>query len=186
MATVLDLGLIQTFDVIFPVLLVFALVFAVLQKTKVVGESVGINSVIAVVIAFMVLLSDTLVQMINFMVPWFVVVIIFFILLILVFQIFGAKEADLASAVKDKAVYWTIIGIGIVILLAAFGNVLGQSFTEQAFQAGGGNVTASDGTGVASTSFEGSVTATLFHPKVLGMVIMFAIAIFAVAFLSGG
>jgi hypothetical protein len=185
MATFLDVGLIQAFDVIFPVLLVFALMFALLQKTKVVGESVGINAIIAVAVAFMILLSDTLMQMINFMVPWFVVVIIFFILLILIFQMFGAKEADLASAVKDKAVYWTIIGIGIVILLAAFGNVLGQSFTEQAFQPGE-NTTINDGTGVASSSFEDSITATFFHPKVLGLVIMFAIAIFAVAFLSGG
>ena len=80
MVTVLDVGLIQAFDIIFPVLLVFALVFAVLQKTKVIGDSVGINSIIAVAVAFMVMLSDTLVQMISFMVPWFVVVIIFFIL----------------------------------------------------------------------------------------------------------
>ena len=83
MVTVLDLGLIQAFDVIFPVLLVFALVFAIFQKTKVVGDSVGINSIIAVSVAFMVLISDTLTQIINFMVPWFAVVIIFFILLIL-------------------------------------------------------------------------------------------------------
>ncbi|HLD72017.1 MAG TPA: hypothetical protein VJA23_00380 [Candidatus Nanoarchaeia archaeon] len=184
MATLFDVGLIQTFDVVFPVLLVFALVFALLQKTKAIGESVGVNAIIAVAAAFMVLMSDTLVQMINFMVPWFVVAIIFFVLLILIFQIFGTKEADLTKAVKDKAVYWSIIGIAIVILLAAFGNVLGQSFTEQAFQEEG-NLTASDGS-VASSSFEGSLNATLFHPKVLGLIIIFAIAIFAVAFLSGG
>ena len=184
MATVLDLGLIQAFDVIFPVLLVFALVFAVLQKTKIIGESLGINSIIAVAAAFMILLSDTIVQIINFMVPWFVVAIIFFILMLLIFQIFGAGEADLASAVKDKSVYWAIIGVSIVILLAAFGHVLGQSFTELAFEEGQ-NVTAGEGS-VASSDFEGSVTATLFHPKVLGLVIIFIIAVFAVALLSGG
>ncbi|MBT4805513.1 hypothetical protein HON71_05045 [Candidatus Woesearchaeota archaeon] len=185
MVTVLDLGLIQAFDVIFPVLLVFALVFAIFQKTKVVGDSVGINSIIAVSVAFMVLISDTLTQIINFMVPWFAVVIIFFILLILIFQMFGATDADLATAVKDKSVYWAILGIALVILLAALGNVLGQSFTEKAFEAGQ-NVTVTGSSGVASSSFEGSVTATLFHPKVLGMMIMFAIAVFAVALLSGG
>ncbi|MBT5342288.1 hypothetical protein HOL59_01770, partial [Candidatus Woesearchaeota archaeon] len=84
-----------------------------------------------------------------------------------------------------KSVYWAILGIALVILLAALGNVLGQSFTEKAFEAGQ-NVTVTGSSGVASSSFEGSVTATLFHPKVLGMMIMFAIAVFAVALLSGG
>lgn len=188
MVTVLDIGLVNYFSAIYPVLLVFALVFALLQKTKVIGESMGINATIAVVAAFMTLLSKTLVDIINFMVPWFVVVIIFFVLMILSFMTFGAKETDIASALKDKTLQWTIIGIGILILVAAFGKVMGQTLTEQSFQAGvPGNATATinAGTGVATPSFEQNIYATLFHPKVLGLIILFGVAIFAVAFLSG-
>lgn len=183
MVTVLDIGLLQTFDIIFPVLLVFALLFALLQKTKVVGASVSINAIISVAIAFMVLLSDTLVDIINFMTPWFAVVIIFFVLMILIFQVFGAKESDIAGALKDKTLLWTIVGIGLLIAIAAIFSVLGQSFTEAAFEEGG-EVTVTDA-GVATKSFSGSLMATLFHPKVLGLIILFAIAIFAVALLSG-
>lgn len=199
MATVLDLGLLNYFSVLYPVIIVWCIIFAILQKTGALGKSIGINAVIAVAIAFMTLLSKTLVEMINFMVPWFAMAIIFFVLLILIFQMFGATEADFASAVKDKAVYWTLIGIALVILIAGFGKVMGQSFTEAAYQpATTSGVTTINGTtytlpdqvsgtsNVASTNFEGSVNATLFHPKVLGLIILFAIAIFAVALLSGG
>ena len=183
MVTVLDLSLIRSFDVIFPVLLVFALVFSILQKTKAIGDSVGMNSLVAVAISFMMLLSDTLIEMINFMIPWFVVMIIFFILMILMFQVFGASETDVAGALKDKALQWSLIGVGLVILIAAFGHVLGQSLVE----AGGHPVTTQQVTadGVATGDFEQNITATMFHPKVLGMLVMFAIAIFAVALLSG-
>lgn len=201
MATVLDLGLLNYFSVLYPVIIVWCIVFAILQKTGAIGKSAGINAVIAVAIAFMTLLSKTLVDFLNFIVPWFAVAIIFFVLLILIFQVFGAKDADFASAVKDKGVYWTLIGIAIVILVAGFGKVMGQSLTEAAYQPSTTSgvttingttytlpdeVSSAGSTDVAGKSFEGSATATLFHPKVLGLIILFAIAIFAVALLSGG
>jgi hypothetical protein len=184
MATFLDIGLLQEFSVIFPILLVFSLVFALLQRVKPLGDSMGINAVIAVTAAFMVLLSETLTQMINFMVPWFVVVFIFFLLLLLIFQIFGATEADFHTVVKDKAVYWAVIGIALVILMAAIGQVLGQSIGPYLDEEGNSNTTISGGSDVATGDFETNVTATLFHPKVLGLMIIFAVAIFAIAFLG--
>ena len=103
---------------------------------------------------------------------------------------FGAKEADIASAVKDKTLQWTLIGIGIVIIVAALGNVLGQSLTEASFQGQTANGTAVVTPGgelsTASPSFQQNIYGIIFHPKVLGLVVLFAIAIFAVAFLSSG
>ncbi len=184
MATVLDIGLLKTFDVVFPFILVWALTFAVLQKTKVSGDSPGINGTIAAAVAFMILLSRSVVDMINFMIPWFAVAIIFFVLLLMIFMMFGLKESDLASAAKDKGVYWTLIGVALIIAMAGFGSVFGQSFLE----AGGAvQQTAANGTSTTtSANFEKNVTATLFHPKVIGMIVLFIIAIFAVALLTQG
>jgi hypothetical protein len=135
------------------------------------------------------------------MVPWFAVVIIFLVLLVLVFMSLGAKEADLASAVKDKAVYWTLIGIALIIVGAGVGKVLGQSFTEASFQGGSSSATATQiGNGTippssineggyintATPSFEQNIYGILFHPKVLGLIVLFAVVIFAVAFLTAG
>ena len=75
MVTFLETGLINYFAIIFPALLVFAVVFALLEKTKIVGENKGINAIIAIVLAFMVMLSANVAEIINYMAPWFVVLL---------------------------------------------------------------------------------------------------------------
>lgn len=184
MATVLDVGLLGYFNVVFSFILVWTLVFALLQKTKVLGEKAGLNGLIAVAVAFLVSLSDNVVEMIRFMIPWFAIAIIFFVLLILIFMVFGAGEKDIFGYIqKDRSVGWVIIGVVLVIVGASFSNVFGQELLSQAAEGGATNVTAG---GVATGSFQQNIYATLFHPKVLGMIVLFAIAIFAIALLSQG
>ncbi len=185
MATALDLGLLNVIDFVFPFILVWAIVFALLQKTKIIGESVGINAVIAAAVGFTVLLSRTIIDIINFMIPWFAIAIIFFILMLLIFMIFGAKDKDIFSALeKNKVVTWLLIGVSVIIFFAAISNVMGQSLLEQSAGGESAGVVAGDG-GVASGNFQQNILATLFHPKVLGVIMLFVIAIFAVALLTG-
>ena len=184
MATFLDVGILQYFDVVFAFIFVFAIIFALLQKTKIIGDSMGINAMIAIASAFIMAMSRTVIQMITFMIPWFVIAIIFFVLLLLIFQVFGAKESDFASAVKDRVMRNALIGVGIIILLASFGVVFGQGFTEQAFD-GSEAVADADSDSSATSSFQGNIRAILANSKVLGMVVLFGIAIFAVALLTG-
>ena len=183
MATVLDVGLIEYFSFIFPVLLIFAIVFAILQKSKAVGESPAINAIIAIIAGLLMLLSNEAMQVINFMIPWFAVAILFFILMLLLFKVFGLKDESLVTAVKDKAVYWTLIGISLAIIGVSMGNVFGQQALEDG-QGVDGGVVSGDGSTV-SGNFEGNVFSILSNSKVLGMIIIFAIAIFAIALLTG-
>ena len=129
---------------------------------------------------FTVLLSRTVIDLINFMIPWFAIAIIFFILMVLLFMIMGAKEP--LNAYSDKSLQWLLIAIGIIIVFAAFGKVMGQSLLEQASQQGDA---AAGEEGAAGGSFQENIYATLFHPKVLGLIVIFAIAVFTVALLSG-
>lgn len=179
MVAVLDLGLLQVVDFIFPFLLVWAFVFALLQKTEVVGKAMGVNTLIATVAAFTVLLSRTVIDLINFMIPWFAIAIIFFVLMILLFMIMGYKEI---TAYQDPGIRWVLIAVGILIVFAAFGKVMGQSLLEQAAQPE--QVAESEG-GVATESFQQNIFLTIFHPKVLGLLVIFAIAVFTVALMSG-
>src|SRR3989338_217982 len=128
MATPLDLGILQLFDFIFPVLLVWAFLFALLQKTEVVGKSIGINAIIASAVSLTVLLSRTVIDLINFIIPWFAIAIIFFVLMILLFMIMGAKDIQ---AYKQTNIQWILVAVGILIVVAGFGKVLGQSLLEQ-------------------------------------------------------
>tara|TARA_Y100000310_G_C20698725_1_gene827719 strand:- start:3262 stop:3828 length:567 start_codon:yes stop_codon:yes gene_type:complete len=184
MATLIDVGILEPFGVIFPMIFVWALVFAFLQKTEFFKKSIAIDAVIAFAISFMVLLSKTVVDILNFIIPWFTVAIIFFVLLLLIFMVFGAKESDILAYVKnDKGVGWVIIGISLIIIFAGFGNVLGQDLLVQ-----GGSVpvegTISDGSTVTG-NFQNNAVAIFTHPKVLGLVVLFAIAVFAIGLLSG-
>ena len=180
MVTVLDIGLIKTFDFVFPVLLVWAFVFAMLQKTEVVGKNTGINATIASAASLMILLSRTVIDMINFMIPWFSIAIIFFLLMLMLFMIFGAK-AEGASYFQDKSLRWVLIAVGGLIFFAAIGNVLGQSFLE----AGEITTTTTVESGEGTSDFQKNIIMTLRNPKVLGIGIIFAIVVFAIALLSG-
>ncbi|MDP3698993.1 MAG: hypothetical protein Q8R47_05390 [Nanoarchaeota archaeon] len=180
MASPLDLGILNLFDFIFPVLLVWAFLFALLQKTEIIGKSMGINATIASAAALTILLSRTAIDLINFIIPWFAIAIIFFVLMVLLFMIMGAKEP--LSAYRDQRVYWVLIAVGILILVAGFGKVLGQSLLEQSAQTG---EVVEGQEAVAGSDFQQNIYATLFHPKVLGLLVVFAIVVFTVALLSG-
>ena len=183
MATVLDVGILRYFDVIFPFILVLSLIFAILHKKKFVSDNPSINATIAVVFAFLVILSDAAVQIINFMIPWLTVTIVFAVLLLLVFQVMGLKEEKLPEIIKDKAVYWVILAIGLLIMIAAFGSVFGQTLTEVATQ-GGAAVDAETG-GSGTGDFQSNIYSIIFNSKVLGLMVLFTIAVFATFMLTG-
>src|SRR3989338_347440 len=134
MATILDLSLLEGISFVFPWLLGFAFMYAILAKTKVIGENKGLNAIIAVVAAFTILLSKAAVAIINFVIPWFAVAIIFFILLVLLFMIFGHTDASIFAYIKeDKGVGWGLFVVGLLIVIAGFGAVFGQELTALSF-----------------------------------------------------
>lgn len=173
MATVLDVGLLQYFSVIFPVILIFAVVYAVLFKTKVIGDKPAVNAMVAIVAGLLMLLSEKAMQVLNFMIPWFAVAIFFFILMIMLFKIFGLKDESLQSALKDKAVYWAFIGISLAIIGIAFANAFGQ----EALEAGSGDS--------ANGDFQSNIFNIIKHPKILGVIVVMSIAVMAIAVLTG-
>lgn len=176
MVTFLDIGLFQYFNVIFSVLLIFAILFAILHKTKILGENTTINAIVAIAIALMCLLSQNLIDLINFIAPWFVLVFVFVILLLLIYQTFGATEKDILSALKgEKTIQWAIFGVAFLILIAGFAHVWGEKLVQQI----------SEGEITAEGTYEKNIYDTLFNPKIIGLIFIFLIAIFAVAFLSG-
>lgn len=185
MATILDVSLLNTVGMLFPILIVWAVTWAVLRKTKWLGNAPAIDAVIASAVSLIVLISPKLVQFLNFVIPWFAVAIIFFVLMLLVFRIFGAEEKDFASAVRNSsALMWSLIAIGLLILTAGIFTTIGQDFTNLAFGDGAPVESVSPG-GVSTTSFETNVTNILVNPKILGVMIVFAILVFAVALLTG-
>jgi hypothetical protein len=179
MASALDLGLLQYFAVIFPVLLVFVLVYAILVKFKLLGESTSINAIVAVCCAILVSLSESVISLIVFVAPWFVLVFVLLLLFLLIMKTFGTTDADILNVVtRDAAVTWTILGIAIVIVVAGFAATFGQDVLEQSQSVG------DEGTGTGS-DFNSNIFEVIFHPKILGVLVLFGISVMAIGLLTG-
>ena len=181
MATFLDIGLLQHFQSIFPLLFVLVVVYALLEATKFLGENKAIHAMIALILAFMVSFSGLAVDTINSMAPWFVILFIFIVFGMLAFQSFGWETDDILSTLVRKDQRYIISIIGVIVLMIGLGSLL----TQISNRGGVGVVTGSDNvtTSVSSGTSQQSAEfyKTLFHPKVLGMVFVLLVMTFAIS-----
>src|SRR3989338_8437823 len=139
-------GEIGLFDVVLPFLLVFTVVFAILEKTKVFGiEEIegkkytrkNLNSIAAFVIAFLVIASSELVEIITEVsanVVVLLLLVVLFLLLVGSFYAEGEKSVFLEGG--WKTLFMVIVFIGIVLIfLHALGLI--EDITD--FLSGGNN-----------------------------------------------
>ncbi len=193
MATPIDLSLLGTFSPIFVFIFVFAVSYAALGLTNVLGkDNKNIVGIISFCIAVFLTLSTKPRLMIPEMVPWFAMVVIFFMFLMLAMRfVFGEKGGD-EMLIKvlgggagggSGAGWWVFIMIiGIVVI--AFSASVGPEITS-----GSNDTTATTvveaGTGSTGTNnWNTNILNTLFHPKLLGTVLILIIALSAIRMLS--
>ncbi|MEM4259987.1 MAG: hypothetical protein QXG00_02020 [Candidatus Woesearchaeota archaeon] len=131
------------FDVVLPFLLVFTLVFAMLEKTKILGTTKvkdqeltrrSLNSMIAFVTAFFVIASSQLVGIINDVLGKMVLLLLLSICFMLLVGSFhkGDKEFELNKTFKWIFMIIMFIGI-ILIFLNAIKTPDGESWLEYAY-----------------------------------------------------
>ncbi len=194
MPTFLDIGLLNYVQVIFPFILVWVVVYSVLQWREVLGKNQSLHSIIALVLAIMTVLSQPVVALIQYMAPWFVMLLVLSLFIILFLRFFGVSDSAIKDAFEksDDArflTYWIIV-ISVIVFAGAVGKVF---FAGQSVYVGGetgavldsvyaGNTSALN---VATASGEANFAATLFHPKVLGMLFILIVAAFTIKLLSG-
>jgi hypothetical protein len=113
------------YDVILPFLLVFTIVFAILEKTRVFGyeEFKGekytrknLNSIVAFVIAFLVIASSKLVEAITRISANMVLLLILIVFFLLLVGTFYGKEEDVALKGKWRVFFMVIVFIGILLI----------------------------------------------------------------------
>ena len=170
MATILqNLGFLEFFLPVFSFLFIFALVYAVLDKFKLMGENKWLKLIVSFSIALLFLFSKDTLRFVEFITPWFVVLIVLALFILSLFMFMGLKEGDLEKTAKDPIVYWTVLVIIIILLIIAIGEV----FTF---------VAPDDQTGTPPTEGLRAVT----HPRTLGAIFLLIVAAFAVKFISTG
>ena len=117
-------------DSLLPFLLIFTIIFAVLEKTKIVGEGrKQFNVIIALVISFMVVIphvTDTYppgqdaIEIINSALPNVSVVIVAIILLLLLVGVFGMEWVFAGTSIGSLA---ALVSVGIIVYI--FGSAAG-------------------------------------------------------------
>jgi cytosine/uracil/thiamine/allantoin permease len=178
MATPLDVGLLQKFDIIFPFIFVLVIVYAFLTRTEWFKEKQGIALMIAFVLGVMTLFSSIAIKTINKMAPWFILLIVFAILLILAYQAMGVGEKTILDVITSKehgtTIAWWVLSLMLMIGLGSLSAVVSEEvkFTQLAE---GENATIITGEGE-----QVGFWATLFHPKVLGLALILLIAMFTI------
>jgi len=168
MATILDAGLIGFVAPVFSMILVYAIIYAILAKTKVLGGNNLINSVIPLIVAILFLLMPGAIEFINFITPWFVVLVIVGFVVSLLFLFLGAGEDTMKSWLHNPTIYWTALIFMMIIIVAGLTHTFGNFFGQP--EAGG--------------SVGQEVQFSIFHPQILSTIFILIIATFAIKFIS--
>lgn len=210
MASFLDTGLLGFFSLIFTFLLVYAIIWGLLLWKQPFGKGAkNIYGIISFAISFLLIISDSARMFIEFITPWFLVLAIFIFLIMMVMSVF-TKDIKWLAVASDSAVYTTILVVAIIIVIVGLAVVFGQrtldsgktspsvpttqinnsltvpsygqaNYIETGANAPGINVP----TGPTGTADYGTnAVNTLFHPKVLGVILVLLMSTLIIYFLS--
>ncbi len=163
MATFLDVTGLEYFTNVFVFLFVVIVVYATLLWSKILGSNNFINILVGLLIGIFVLFSPLSISLIATTAPFLAVVFIFLLLVNIAAKMLGAGLETM------PAFRGGLILIIAIILLIGVGVKIKSQYEAEAEQSGQD----------LSNSFN-----LLFHPKFLGVVLLLAIAVFTVAFLS--
>ena len=177
----------------FMVIFVWVITYALLEKTQLLGDKKGWNSIISLVIGLSVLAVPDVSRLIAIILPWFFFLFLFFILIALGYSLVSGKKdtdalADISKTLGGPTgVTWVFLVIGGIILALAAGNLYGDQFlkyttpTDNTTVVSNGNAA---NLNPASNSYKENLYATLFHPAIVGMMAFLIIATLAIILLS--
>ena len=111
------------FDIVLPFILVFALVFAILEKTKILGKEnkKNVNALVAFVIGLFVIAATNVVQVLQDALPLItlvLVVLISFMLLVGAFH--GDKEFTFTDNTFWKWILTLVLLVSVLLIFANF------------------------------------------------------------------
>lgn len=170
MVTFLGFTALERFSSIFVFLFIFVIVYGILTKTKVFGNNNGLSALIAVFLAILTMFSKRLVLALSMMAPWFVILFIFVLLIVVLIGTVGGKEVENAKVLTSTLLNITFgFGIAIFIFSLGFAFFLTPGTTA---------VNATNATNATSVWNIG------INPKILGIFILLMIAAFTVRLIA--
>ncbi|MBS3165243.1 hypothetical protein J4439_07480 [Candidatus Woesearchaeota archaeon] len=176
-SSIVDLGILEGLSAIFMVILVFVLIYALLQKTQALGGKPSLDAFIAIAVSMIMLISSTVMEIIAKMTPILVLLLFMAMFLLIATRFIGVEDSSIVTMLGGQNAAWWFIVVGILVFLGAAGQVVGPLLASgspaEAVQPSEPGAT---GTGDYSTDLRN----TLFHPTFLGMIVLLLIGSFTV------
>lgn len=193
MATMLDVSFLGTIMPIWIFILVFAIVYALLNVTKATGDNRNIQAIIALVVAIASVLSSRVVSFISVFIPWIVVFFIFIVFMIVAFRIFQGDVTHIKFPFPKMTTGWIILIFMLIIGFGSLASIVGQD--QVAVTEGGTtrineststreNVPATGTAPAQTTDYGTRLGSAFYHPKVLGFLLIILLAVFAMMLLT--
>jgi len=110
---VLDISGIYFFMPVFSFLFVFFIVYAILAKTKILGDSGFVNVLVSFIMAIIFMSFSSLELYVQTIIPWFIVL---FVCVFLVLLVAGLATKDL-KWIMGSTFGWVVVGILVIIFL---------------------------------------------------------------------
>ena len=174
MATILDIGLLEFFKPVFTFIFVYAVLYAILSRISLFGESRIVVASIAVSLAMLFMLTPGVKDVLEVSTPWFIYMFIFIILFVLIFMMVGVKEESVVSAFKENWIIWTIAIISIIGIFGYAMSVVYGPIIQGLY-------------GTEETAREGityDIGRIIFHPRMLGVLFILIVASQAVRLIT--
>lgn len=177
MVSIIDITMLQKLGVVFPFLFIFAVSFGVLTLVGLFKDNKIVQALIAATLAFIGAMSPIVVMAINLMAPWFVILIVFMVLLLIAIMTLGPTREDITSLIRsgkhEYIIWWVVF---FVMLITAFS--LWTAISEMKKSG-----TAVPGITTQSPEME-SAYQILTNPKILGVMFIMLIAVVTLYYLT--
>ncbi|MFQ5620817.1 MAG: hypothetical protein ACE5FT_03165 [Candidatus Nanoarchaeia archaeon] len=179
MATLLDMGLLEQFGGIFPFLLVLVLAYALFLRIKW-FENKALAATVAFVLALMATLSPVASTAIRLMAPYYVLLLLMLFFIMLIMMTLGATSENITDYIfkPDSVggwVGWAAGALAVIIGVWGFGKTLAMEGLWPTFAGE-----------AAGTAQEQLFWGIIFHPKMLGLIFVMLVGLFAVNRLASG
>ena len=157
----IDISGIYFFMPIFSFLLVFLIVYAILARTKILGDSKFVNFLVGFIMAIIFMSFSSLDLYVKTIIPWFIVLFISVFLVLLIAGL-STKELD---KIMTKSFAWIVIIILLIIFLISAIKVFNPVFHPDLI------ITSGEGTSLIEQISYGS------GGRVFGTILLIIIAI---------
>lgn len=168
------------YEVVLPLFLIWALLYAVLANTKVLSEANDLNALVAFVVALMVVLVPKAREYITLLVPYVTVYILILFSIVLAYLAAGASVEDLSKSITDRRAYLVLFGILLLLFILPLTQIFGEELSPSAVSEnvtaggnGGGEKTTAEK--VSAMEMQERVVYLLSSPPVVGMMVLVAV-----------